>query len=761
MFKFVYDSGLNGKSGVYGQSGLYEKSGLYPVEFNLQNLDPYLLFDTRESMIGTLENPTLDLDPSNPDTLNVITATRSGTATYTDANGNIATAAADTVRVDYTQGEELTPNIYQLVGNTDFTQSHWTKTASTVESGHISPDGTANAYKLIEDTSDSIHRIFETSTVSASPNATISVFVKYSGRRYVLIRFADQSVGRWYDLISGTLGITYLATPNDSTIEAIGNDWYRITLTHTSNAQARCEFWVSDTQSISSYTGDGESGVYLYGPQVEEGTTASDFVANTTGSPKFITGATYGPRVPMILVEPSSENLVTYSEDFSQSSWIKSGVGTGVAPVVTLNAAESPDGTQNAAKIVFDTGSGTSTGDISTLEDLFSATNGASYTQSIYLKGETGGEKILLRHVGNSSYTTVTLTTDWARYEVTETASGSSGYYTIGLRQGLGGVVINSKITVYAYGAQVEAGSVATSYIPTTSGSTATRQADDLQIERDSTNLVAYSEDFSDIYWNKIDVTVAPAPVAAPNGTMTASHVVKTGSNAHINAVNIGASGTHTQSIWARTVSGTGTCFFDFHAGTPSTVTEEWQRFEVPSTTSNMYAANFRGTSTLTEIYIWGAQLELGDTTSYIPTSGAAASRTTFSDFFNSGGDGTFYAEFITRTITEEQVYVLAGSSSTQRYMYSNVSDANLKSFDGYSDNFGGDIQTTLNRASISYNSNTKKCSLNGSSDVTHVGTGDLQDSTRLSIGQSWSDQNHLNGHIKRLIYWPLHSDSL
>jgi len=84
MFKFVYDSGLNGKSGVYGQSGLYEKSGLYPVEFNLQNLDPYLLFDTRESMIGTLENPTLDLDPSNPDTLNVITATRSGTATYTD-----------------------------------------------------------------------------------------------------------------------------------------------------------------------------------------------------------------------------------------------------------------------------------------------------------------------------------------------------------------------------------------------------------------------------------------------------------------------------------------------------------------------------------------------------------------------------------------------------------------------------------------------------------------------------------------------------
>src|SRR6056300_1758295 len=73
-------------------------------EFHPNELDPYLLFDARDSMIGTLENPTLDLDPSKPDTLNVITATRSGVATYTDEDGNIATAAADTVRVDHVDG---------------------------------------------------------------------------------------------------------------------------------------------------------------------------------------------------------------------------------------------------------------------------------------------------------------------------------------------------------------------------------------------------------------------------------------------------------------------------------------------------------------------------------------------------------------------------------------------------------------------------------------------------------------------------------
>ncbi|MBV33108.1 MAG: hypothetical protein CMK36_06670, partial [Porticoccaceae bacterium] len=101
MFRFSEKSGVHGFSGLHGTSGVYGNSGLYKVSgFNPLDLDPYLLFDAETSMRGTLEAFTLDLDPANPSSLDVITATRSGVATFTDANGVIQSASANTVRVD-------------------------------------------------------------------------------------------------------------------------------------------------------------------------------------------------------------------------------------------------------------------------------------------------------------------------------------------------------------------------------------------------------------------------------------------------------------------------------------------------------------------------------------------------------------------------------------------------------------------------------------------------------------------------------------
>jgi hypothetical protein len=106
-------------------------------DFDPLRLDPYLFFDAATSMVGTLENPTLDLDPSKPDTLNVITATRAGTATFTDANGNIASASPNTVRVDYVDSVPMIlvePSATNLWDNT--TMATWgTLNGTTVSNG--------------------------------------------------------------------------------------------------------------------------------------------------------------------------------------------------------------------------------------------------------------------------------------------------------------------------------------------------------------------------------------------------------------------------------------------------------------------------------------------------------------------------------------------------------------------------------------------------------------------------------------------------
>lgn len=148
------------------------------------------------------------------------------------------------------------------------------------------------------------------------------------------------------------------------------------------------------------------------------------------------------------LLEPSRTNYITYSDDFSQWSAIN-------GAVVTDNFAVSPDGSQNAAKVVYN---GTVGGKIE-LNTSASGTN----TQSIYLRTESGTQKVT---IGASSLdlVEVLVTSEWQRFSHT----GTGNYPR---------VLCSDSATIYVWGGQQENGSYATSYIPT-SGSTATRQAD-------------------------------------------------------------------------------------------------------------------------------------------------------------------------------------------------------------------------------------------------------------------------------------------
>src|SRR6056300_132760 len=318
------------------------------VPFNPLSLNPYLLFDTRSSMIGTFENPTLDLDPSKPDTLNVITATRAGTATYTDADGVIQTASPDTVRVDYTQGEELTPTKFQNIGQTDFATSYWTARGFTKVGVVDGPLG-YTGYEFAENNTNPNPAILPYTTLSDGSPKTFSVWLKASSPVSIAL---------------ATTGSVKTSTINVTT------EWQFFQCTDSTNGGSGPHIggFATITQS---------SGITLFAamPQFEEGTTASDFVANTTGSPKFITGATYGPRVPMILVEPSSENLLVESNAFFNS-----------ADATKTTGIDAPDGTNTAINI-----GNILAGTQDRANSSYAIVTGSTdYSGSVYVRGNAG-----------------------------------------------------------------------------------------------------------------------------------------------------------------------------------------------------------------------------------------------------------------------------------------------------------------------------------------------------------------------------------
>jgi hypothetical protein len=206
------------------------------------------------------------------------------TATTTQAITNyipvLQTAASGVARFDHnpTTGESLGLLIEEaktnlILRSDDFANASWTKSNCSIDSNTVvAPDGTLTGDKLVEDTSTGNHTVLQGATVSASTTYTVTTYAKAAGRNwlYILDNSNPNSVQAFFDLSTGTVG--NVGGSATATITSVGNSWYRCSVTFAtgpSQTSIVIHLRTASANGTTSYTGNGFSGLFLWGAQLE------------------------------------------------------------------------------------------------------------------------------------------------------------------------------------------------------------------------------------------------------------------------------------------------------------------------------------------------------------------------------------------------------------------------------------------------------------------------------------------------------------
>jgi hypothetical protein len=231
------------------------------------------------------------------------TFARSGSATRVNQSGLIETVGNNVPRLDYSDGGcpslLLEPQRTNLVTySEDFSQSDWVEGNSSIESDTlISPSGLLNGSTLTDNTANTIHRLRDSVSLSASTDYGLSIFAKkgtLSNIQLALINTGNSNTAsRVFDLENGALGesITVAGTLSDSKITDYGNGWYRCEITAQLNSTPNTWQVTLATQSSGNttianqvtYDGDGNGNVHLWGAMLEQGSYTTSYIP-TNGS---------------------------------------------------------------------------------------------------------------------------------------------------------------------------------------------------------------------------------------------------------------------------------------------------------------------------------------------------------------------------------------------------------------------------------------------------------------------------------------------
>ena len=369
--------------------------------------------------------------------------------------------------------------------------SYWQQIAATVTpNSTIAPDGTNTAYFLKESTAlNNGHLIQAVPTWTSGNRYTYSIYAKASTKIYLFLLIGAGAIpsqqNATFNLSTGATSGVNTGNGTTAAMVSVGNGWWRCSITTpAATSTGTSTIWASltDTSQSVNYTGDGVSGIYIWGAQVEIGTsptiyvpTNSTGVSTSTSSNKtgidgtvYITNqfdeVTYSSTSPTIY-----NNIVRYTQQLDNAFWNPT---NGIT--ATGNSAISPNGTNTATLL---TGGGSIVG---YLAPSLSYTSGLTYTFSCYFKAGTQTTVLILLYgtnfggVGNptgvfnlstgstagsssTAYGMTSVGNGWYRCWISQTCAITGSQFMQLIRQA------TATGTVYAWGYQIEV-------VPTPSG---------------------------------------------------------------------------------------------------------------------------------------------------------------------------------------------------------------------------------------------------------------------------------------------------
>ena len=242
---------------INGFSGSVSSSGTYTWRITNVTLTQ-LQFLANNTFVGTIDNISVKL-----------------------LAGNHATQATLAQRPTY--GINPTTGTRNLLTFTEqLNNAAWTLASATVTANAgTAPDGTLTAEKLIASATAATHSAGQNLTVPTATTYTGSVYVKAGEYNFAAVLLLTTFAAAQFIICDLTLGtiITTSGSPLATSITAVGNGWYRISITQITNAAGTANIQVrpSNSGTTTFFTGDGTSGIYAWGAQLEVSATATAY----------------------------------------------------------------------------------------------------------------------------------------------------------------------------------------------------------------------------------------------------------------------------------------------------------------------------------------------------------------------------------------------------------------------------------------------------------------------------------------------------